>query len=128
MSSPKSAKSFTDYMIAWDQFLSQVGSNDWYDEGNESVNIQEIKPTDDKQEFVVVAAKNSKKKNKIKYELGTIVNWNNIKKYGFIKSNKYDKNIFFHQSKCIGIPKAGKTVKFIIEKTVKGLSAVEVRV
>ena len=57
-----------------------------------------------------------------------IVTFLSEKGYGFITSDKLKDNVFFHSNNCAEIVKKGNKVSFEIEKSPKGLVAVEIKV
>lgn len=59
---------------------------------------------------------------------GYIIHFNEDKGYGFIGSDEYEENIFVHISQVKNADKLtqGQTVQFGIEKTKKGLAAINV--
>ena len=50
------------------------------------------------------------------------------KGYGFITQEKSNENIFFHSNNCTELVKKGNKVSFEIEKSPKGLVAVDIKV
>ena len=67
---------------------------------------------------------NTNKSNTMKE--GTVKFFNNAKKFGFIKFNDSDEEIFVHSSNLIDKIKKNDNVTFYVEKGEKGLSAVKV--
>jgi len=59
---------------------------------------------------------------------GYIIHFNDKKSYGFIRTDEHEENIFVHISEVINADELeqGQDVEFKIEKTKKGLSAVQV--
>ena len=57
---------------------------------------------------------------------GIVIYYNNEKGYGFIKTERYEENIFIHYSDISNAKKLskGQEVEFEIKKTKKGLSAI----
>ncbi len=56
-----------------------------------------------------------------------IVTFFNEKGYGFITEDRSKENIFFHSNNCTEMVKKGNKVSFEIEKSPKGLSAVDIK-
>ncbi len=50
------------------------------------------------------------------------------KGYGFITEEKSKENIFFHSNNCTEMIKKGNKVSFEVEKSPKGLSAIDIKV
>ncbi|HHD81878.1 MAG TPA: DUF1294 domain-containing protein [Campylobacterales bacterium] len=59
---------------------------------------------------------------------GIVVNYNEEKGYGFVKTFKYEENLFVHISEVHNARKleVGQQVEFEVEKNAKGLSAINV--
>jgi CspA family cold shock protein len=57
-----------------------------------------------------------------------IVTFLSEKGYGFITEEKSKENIFFHENNCTELIKKGNKVFFEIEKSPKGLSAVDIKI
>lgn len=56
-----------------------------------------------------------------------IVTFFSEKGYGFITEDKSKENIFFHSNNCAEMVKKGNKVSFEIEKSPKGLAAVDIK-
>lgn len=56
-----------------------------------------------------------------------IVTFLSEKGYGFITEDKSKENIFFHSNNCAEMVKKGNKVAFEIEKSPKGLSAIDIK-
>ena len=56
-----------------------------------------------------------------------IITFLSEKGYGFITENKSKENIFFHTNNCTEMVKKGNKVAFEIEKSPKGLSAIDIK-
>ena len=56
-----------------------------------------------------------------------IVTFFSEKGYGFITEDKSKENIFFHSNNCEEMIKKGNKVSFEIEKSPKGLSAIDIK-
>jgi len=50
------------------------------------------------------------------------------KGYGFITEEKSKENIFFHSNNCTEMVKKGNRVSFEVEKSPKGLSAIDIKI
>jgi CspA family cold shock protein len=48
--------------------------------------------------------------------------------YGFITEEKSKENIFFHSNNCTEMVKKGNRVSFEVEKSPKGLSAIDIKI
>lgn len=57
-----------------------------------------------------------------------IVTFLSEKGYGFITSDSMKENVFFHSNNCAEMVKKGNKVSFEVEKSPKGLVAVEIKV
>ncbi len=57
-----------------------------------------------------------------------IITFFSEKGYGFITEEKSKENIFFHSNNCTEMVKKGNKVSFEIEKSPKGLSAIDIKV
>ncbi|MDQ0477649.1 MULTISPECIES: cold-shock protein [Chryseobacterium] len=57
-----------------------------------------------------------------------IVTFLSEKGYGFITEDKNKENIFFHSNNCEEMVKKGNKVSFEIERSPKGLSAIDIKV
>lgn len=57
-----------------------------------------------------------------------IVTFLSEKGYGFITSDQMKENVFFHSNNCAEMVKKGNKVSFEIEKSPKGLVAVDIKV
>ena len=62
-----------------------------------------------------------------KLKIGTIT-FLSEKGYGFITEEKHKENIFFHSNNCTELVKKGNKVSFEIEKSPKGLAAMDIKV
>lgn len=59
---------------------------------------------------------------------GTIIYYNSEKGFGFIQPDESQEDIFFHISKCNGIPEVQMRVKYDIADGRKGIEAVNVSI
>lgn len=57
-----------------------------------------------------------------------IVTFLSEKGYGFITSDQMKDNVFFHSNNCAELVKKGNKVSFEIERSPKGLTAVDIKV
>jgi cold shock CspA family protein len=61
---------------------------------------------------------------------GKIKKFLSLRGYGFIESEKYEKDIFFHSSSypAYAIPKIGQFIEFTVKDTPKGIEAIDIGV